>query len=605
MDSRQETIKKIKNLLRFHRNGLTITDISQKLRLNRNSTAKYLEILLISGDVDLNTYGPAKVYTFSRKVPISAILKFSADIILLIDNEMRVLDANESALSILEMSREDLIGNLIEKVNSPLIARLAIPDVFKEIHTSGEVQREFAVTRQNEDRHYRVRLIPTIFDNREEGVTIIGEDITEQIRFEESLMISESRYRAIVQDQTDFICRWRPGGDITFINETLSRFGGISCSAIQEQSIFSFVSPEDHPLVKEKIAQLTPGNPTISSELRLRDRNGSYCWHLWSTRGIYDDTGTLVECQSVGRDISEVKQVEAALHKSEQLYRNILENIQDIYYRCDMDGKIVMISPSGPALMGYDSVEEIIGLNIAENFYLYPEDRKKFLETLYREQKVNDCEVTLKKRDGSPVYVSTNSQIFYDPSGNETYIEGFIRDITLRKRDEEALRESEQKFRSLVEQTFDAILILDLIGTILFANNAAARIVEAKDSAGLIGRNVMEFVAPECREEVIRDFVEVSKGHDSYLTYYHATSETGKKIYLECIGKVISYEGKPADLVSIRDITEQKKAEAVLRQSEENFRTVLENLPDLVLVHRNGIIIYVNPLMVRTLGIAP
>ena len=119
MDTRQETIKKIKSLLRVHRNGLTISDIAQKLSLNRNSTAKYLEILLISGEVNLNTFGPSKVYTFSQKMPISAMLKFSADIILLIDNEMRVLDANENALSILEMSREDLVGNLIENVKSP------------------------------------------------------------------------------------------------------------------------------------------------------------------------------------------------------------------------------------------------------------------------------------------------------------------------------------------------------------------------------------------------------------------------------------------------------------------------------------------------------
>ena len=91
--------------------GLTITDIAQKLLLNRNSTAKYLEILLISGDVNLNTYGPAKVYTISQRMPISALVKFSADIIILIDNDMRVLDANENALSILGISRDNLVGN--------------------------------------------------------------------------------------------------------------------------------------------------------------------------------------------------------------------------------------------------------------------------------------------------------------------------------------------------------------------------------------------------------------------------------------------------------------------------------------------------------------
>ena len=92
MDDRPEPLKKILTLLRLNRNGLTITDIANKLKLNRNSTAKYLEMLLISGEVALNSYGPAKVYTISHKMPVSAMLKFSADIIIMIDQEMRILD---------------------------------------------------------------------------------------------------------------------------------------------------------------------------------------------------------------------------------------------------------------------------------------------------------------------------------------------------------------------------------------------------------------------------------------------------------------------------------------------------------------------------------
>ena len=125
---------------------------------------------------------------------------------------MRVLDANENATNIIGISRENLVGKLIEDVKSPIIGGLAIPEVFDEIQGTGELLREFSITRQNEEHHYRVRIIPTVFDNMDEGVTIIGEDVTKQNQFEESLMLSEARYRAIVQDQTDSICRWRPEG---------------------------------------------------------------------------------------------------------------------------------------------------------------------------------------------------------------------------------------------------------------------------------------------------------------------------------------------------------------------------------------------------------
>jgi PAS domain S-box-containing protein len=195
-------------------------------------------------------------------MPISAMLKFSADIIILVDNELRVIDANENALTSLGLSHEDLVGRLISDINSPLVTRLAIPDVFDEIQRTGEQMREFSVARLDEDRHYRVRLIPTVFDNRDEGVTVIGEDITDQIQFEERLMISEARFRAIVQDQTDFICRWRPDGTVTFINDALSRIVGISCNDAPGVNCLSYVHPEDLPCKREDLTHV-PGTADI------------------------------------------------------------------------------------------------------------------------------------------------------------------------------------------------------------------------------------------------------------------------------------------------------------------------------------------------------
>jgi PAS domain S-box-containing protein len=353
MDTRQETIKKIKSLLRIHRNGLTITDIAEQLRLNRNSTAKYLEILLISGDVNLNNFGPAKVYTYSQKMPVSAMLKFSADIILLIDNEMRVLDANENALSVLGTTREDLIGNLIETVRSPLIARLDIAHVFEEISLKGEVQREFSIPLRGEDHHYRIRLIPTVFDTTDEGITIIGEDITKQIRFEESLMISETRYRAIVQDLTYVICRWRPDGEITFVNELFSRFIGIPCKKGEGRSLFTSIVPEDLPLIMEKITRLQQGQPTVSTEIRLIDHDGTIRWYQWNIRGIYDHTGALVECQSVGRDINTEREQAQKIRESEERFHMITDHSPFPISIIDRTGNFLYVNSTFTRLFGY------------------------------------------------------------------------------------------------------------------------------------------------------------------------------------------------------------------------------------------------------------
>jgi PAS domain S-box-containing protein len=177
-----------------------------------------------------------------------------------------------------------------------------------------------------------------------------------------------------------------------------------------------------------------------------------------------------------------------------------------------------------------------------------------------------------------------------------------VRDLM---RSEASLRESEKKFRSLVENSLEAILILDFTGTVLFANTAAVLAIEADDGTSLAGRNVMEFVAPESRNEVIKDFMQVAQGHDAYLAKYSAISSSGKKICLECVGKALSYEGKPAVLTSLRDITRSEQVLASLKENEGKYRTLADSLPDYVFIHRNGKILYVNQAVVEVNGMPP
>ena len=101
----QEKITRIKKLLKARPKGLTISDISHSLKINRNSVAKYLEILLITGQVEMRMYGNAKVYYLSRRVPISSMLKFANELILVLDSEFRVVEANDNFLSYYNLKR--------------------------------------------------------------------------------------------------------------------------------------------------------------------------------------------------------------------------------------------------------------------------------------------------------------------------------------------------------------------------------------------------------------------------------------------------------------------------------------------------------------------
>lgn len=139
---------------------------------------------------------------------------------------------------------------------------------------------------------------------------------------------------------------------------------------------------------------------------------------------------------SVVRDLSERKRAEEALARSENLYRSVFENIQDVYYRSDRIGNLIMVSPSGAALLGYDTVDEMLGKSIADNIYFNPEDRAVFLAELQKTGVVSNYESRLKRKDGTLVFVETTSHYYYDEAGTIAGVEGILRDITDRKRAE-------------------------------------------------------------------------------------------------------------------------------------------------------------------------
>ena len=170
-------------------------------------------------------------------------------------------------------------------------------------------------------------------------------------------------------------------------------------------------------------------------------------------------------------------------------------------------------------------------------------------------------------------------------------------------RQEQALRVSEEKFRSLVEYSLEGIAILDFEGKILFANNAAAHLVDIDHYADLIGRNVLDFIAPESREDVIHDFIQISQGSDAYRAHYQVVSAKGKKLWVESVGKVIIYEGRSADLVSLRDITEQESAEKALWERHSQMRALIDNLPfDTWAMDWTGRYVLQNPVSVLNWG---
>jgi PAS domain S-box-containing protein len=270
----------------------------------------------------------------------------------------------------------------------------------------------------------------------------------------------------------------------------------------------------------------------------------------------------------------------------------------DLFCIADIDGRFRQLNPAWEKTFGYTQ-KELMAQRLQD--FVHPDDTFNILAVFDRLK--NEAEILhlvnrLRCKDGSYRCIEWN--IFLRDS---TLYAG-ARDITDRTITERSFRESEEKFRSLVEHSLEGILVLDLQGTILFANNAVARTIEVNTSADLVGRNVMDFISPESQKEAIRDFMQSAQGYDSRLAQYSVVSAQGNIICVESTGKAINYEGKTADLISIRDITEQKKAKEALVRSEELYRTLVLTSPDgIVLIDTLGKITFVSPHALKIFGL--
>jgi PAS domain S-box-containing protein len=274
--------------------------------------------------------------------------------------------------------------------------------------------------------------------------------------------LREERYRAILNEIEDGFYEVDLAGYFTFCNASMCGMLGYKASEIMGMNYRSFMDGEGEKRVFEVFNRVyRSGEPEKDFDYELIRKDGSRVPIEVSVSLIRGESGRPAGFRGLARDIAARRRAEEALRKSEQKFRLIVENIRDIYFRCDLEGKLVMLSRSALSKMGYDSFDEIIGRPVS-SLYLDPSQREQYLRTLYVQGYVDDFGVRLRKNDGTPVDVSVSSSFCYDEHGNPVGMEGIIRDITERKRMEEDLRRSEARYRLMADNLHDLIWTMDL-----------------------------------------------------------------------------------------------------------------------------------------------
>ena len=304
----QAIVDSIKWHLRSHKRGMTISDLSSKLKLNRNLVAKYLDMLLISGQVEMQVMGAAKVYFLSHRVPISAMLEFSSDYVIVLDAEQKIIQVNERVLALLSEKRETLVGKTINECNNPFFTSITKNKFPKDLHNFSDSITETNCNLNGSLVYFRIKQVPTAFEDGNQGWTLIIEDITANKTYEETLQMSEARYRGIVEDQTEFITRFRPDGTLIFVNNSYARYLGKKSSEVLGKYHIPGICDKDRIVINKAVQSLNAENPLVSVECRIVDQSSQKRWNVWTIRALFNEDGTLHEFQGVGRDTTEKRE---------------------------------------------------------------------------------------------------------------------------------------------------------------------------------------------------------------------------------------------------------------------------------------------------------
>jgi PAS domain S-box-containing protein len=316
-------------------------------------------------------------------------------------------------------------------------------------------------------------------------------------------------------------------------------------------------------------------------------------------------------CPAIARELEEAevrnkqKQAEEALHQSEEKYRTILENIEDGYYEVDLNGNFTFFNASACRILGYPQ-EEMMGMNNRQ--FTDKENATKLFKTfneVYRTgQPAKEFDWQVIRKDGTKRYIEVSVSLQKHSLGKPIGFQGIARDITERKRAEDALQGSEKYFKEITENSSDIIVITDKNGDIKYCSRSTERFTGYKPEE-LIGRNVIRVIHPDDVKRAVGDFGKAILAKDSAIPNgFRIVHKDGSERYFEGLGKNFLDNPVVAGFImNVHDITERKQAEEKLRRSEEKYRNIIENMQEGYFeLDRAGNFTFVNEAECRNLG---
>jgi PAS domain S-box-containing protein len=430
-----ELLAKVRALLKNNPKGMSVTDIAAGLGMNRNSTAKYLDILSVGGQIEMRAFGPAKVCFLSQRAPLGAILNYTAEYILIVDQNYRILQVNDRFLEFLGRDRADLLGASIDALRLPIVSAREVRSRMLEARSEGEVSLELSIGEGDTVRYHLVRLVSTAFDDGSTGLTCIIEEITARKQAERDLRDRERRFREIVE-LSPFPCAIvDANGAYLYVNSRFSETFGYTAGeigTIDRWFDLAYPDPDYRSAMAIEWDREVESSKTPEPRFfHLRTRSGEIREVVFRRRRLSDGNHYLVyedisELRRLENALAERNRIDDALYSSLRHLREISETGHNLLFGAGRDGRITCASPLFERIAGRRAAA-LVGMPIGELFSgSGPDLGPAVLAGIAAGQSLEEQELVVGRPDGTEATLIASLVPCRDAAGEVTGLDAHL-----------------------------------------------------------------------------------------------------------------------------------------------------------------------------------
>ncbi|MDN7024898.1 PAS domain S-box protein [Methanoculleus sp. FWC-SCC1] len=406
------------------------------------------------------------------------------------------------------------------------------------------------------------------------------EQAVERKRMDEALRASEERYRAVVESQTELICRFRPDGMLVFANDAFCHYyGRPKCSELVGTRFFPAIPKDEHDLIREHFSSLTPANPVGNVEHRVIMPDGTIRWQQWSDRALFDDERRVIEYQSVGRDVTDRKRAEEALKDSETRFKVLAEkSLVGVYIV--RNGIFTYVNPRFAHIFGY-RVDEMVGVRGFDDLALA--DDLAVVRDMLQKMRTGaegfpHFEFRGVRKDGETI----TAEVY----GSETAIQGSqdiigtLLDISDRKKMEVSLKEKVNYVQALMDTIPAPVFYRDTDGIYQDCNRAFEELVGLPKEE-ILGKTIWDFFPRFYADHYkYKDDLIIEQPHVQRYEFELQNTRGEKYDVLFSKTALFRADGSVAGIVGvIVDISDRKKMEVSLKEKVNYVQALMDTIP--------------------------